>query len=70
MNDRNTDEDLARDIGFALWRSPFRLKRDQGIDMCRLIAEGVVEHLNRCGRRFYRLPSSGGPPSSLPCGES
>jgi hypothetical protein len=46
-DERNTDDDLARDIGFALWRSPFRLKRDQGIDMCRLIAEGVVEHLNR-----------------------
>jgi hypothetical protein len=34
-NDRNTDEDLTDEIGFALWRSPFRLKRDQGIDTCR-----------------------------------
>jgi hypothetical protein len=36
MNDeRNSDDDLARDIGFALWRSPFRVKRDQGIDAVR-----------------------------------
>jgi hypothetical protein len=54
---RNIKEDLARDIGFALWRSPFRVKRDQSIDVCRLIAEAVVEHLRRCGWRFHR-PSS------------
>lgn len=41
----------ARDIGFALWRSPFRVKRDQGIDVCRLIAEAVTEHLPRCDWR-------------------
>jgi hypothetical protein len=60
----NTEEELARDMGFALWRSPFRVKRDQGIDSWRLIAEAVVEHLNRCGCRFRRLPASGGPPFS------
>jgi hypothetical protein len=27
-DERIIDEDLARDIGFVLWRSPFRMKRD------------------------------------------
>jgi hypothetical protein len=58
-DERNNGDDLARDIGYALWRSPFRVKRDQGIDVCRLIAEGVIEHLKRCGWRFYHAsPSS------------
>jgi hypothetical protein len=62
-DERNTDDDLASDIGFALWRSPFRLKRGQGIDACRFIARAVVEHLKRCGWRFYHVPSSTGPSS-------
>jgi hypothetical protein len=60
--ERNTDEELVRDIGFALWRSPFRVKRDQSIDACRLIAEAVIEHLQRCGWRFYHVPSMDGSP--------
>jgi hypothetical protein len=65
----NTDQDLARDMGYALWRSPFRVKRGQGIDVCRLIAEAVIEHLRRCGWRFYRVPPSAGPPDRQPCGD-
>jgi hypothetical protein len=63
-DERNAHEDLARDIGYALWRSPFRVKRDQRIDLCRLIAEAVIEHLKRCGWRFHHLPSSSGLPDS------
>jgi hypothetical protein len=62
-DERNNDDDLARDIGYALWRSPFRVKRDQGIDVCRLIAEAVIEHLKRSGWRYYHSSSSAGPPS-------
>jgi hypothetical protein len=69
-DERNSDEDLARDIGFALWRSPFRVKRDQGIDVCHVVAEAVIEHLKRCGWRFDHLPSSGGPPFSRARGDS
>ena len=36
----NTHQDLARNIGYALRRSPFHLKRRQGIDLCRLIDGG------------------------------
>jgi hypothetical protein len=57
----NLDEDLARDIGFALWRSPFRMKRGQGIDVCGLVARYVVEHLKRCGWRFYHPSAAPGP---------
>jgi hypothetical protein len=60
--ERKTDDDLAYDIGFAIWRSPFRLKRDQGFDVCRLVARAVVEHLKLCGWRFYP-PASPGPSS-------
>ena len=65
----NTDQDLARDIGYALSRSPFRIKRDQGIDFCRLIAEAVIEHLKRCGWRFDHVPPSGGPPGTQARGD-
>jgi hypothetical protein len=62
-DERNADDDLARDIGFALWRSPFRLKRDQGIDAYRFIARAVVEHLKRCGWQFTHRSLPGGPSS-------
>jgi hypothetical protein len=38
-----------------------RVKRDQSIDVCRLIAVAVIEHLTRCGWRCYRAPASEGP---------
>jgi hypothetical protein len=28
-DERDTDDDFTNDIGFALWRSPFRIKRHQ-----------------------------------------
>jgi hypothetical protein len=36
------------------------LKRDQRIDVCRIIAAAVIEHLKRCGWRFDHPPSSAG----------
>jgi hypothetical protein len=33
-----------------LWRSPFRVKRGQGIDYCRLIAEGTQAVMITVGR--------------------
>jgi hypothetical protein len=56
-DDGNTDDDLARDLGFALWRSRFRLKRGQDIDACLFVARAVVEHLKRYGLRFDHPPS-------------
>ena len=53
----NDDEELARDIGYALWRSPFKAK-GQGIDACRTVAGAVVKHLHRANWRFTRKPPS------------
>jgi hypothetical protein len=69
-DERNLDDDLAHDIGFALWRSPFRLKRAQGIDVCGLVARYVVEHLKRCGWRFYHPSLPPGPSSHVSSEES
>jgi hypothetical protein len=39
MRDKsNLDDNLARDSSFALWRSPSRVKRGQGVDVCGLVA--------------------------------
>jgi hypothetical protein len=57
MHDRrDSDNELARDIGFAIWHSPFRLKKGQSIDTCVLLGRAVVDHLRRCLWRFERLP--------------
>jgi hypothetical protein len=54
--DPDSDDDLARDIGFALWRSPFRLKRGQDLEACTSIAREIVRHLRRSLWLFKRAP--------------
>lgn len=44
------DQELARDIAYALARSPFKAK-GQPIETLRLVADGVVAHLKRAGWR-------------------
>jgi hypothetical protein len=44
------DRELARDIAYALARSPFKAK-GQPIETLRLVADGVVAHLRRAGWR-------------------
>jgi hypothetical protein len=60
--DPQSDDELARDIAFALWRSPFRVKRGQDIETCTMIARAVVAHLRRSLWRFRRSPPE--PPHS------
>jgi hypothetical protein len=45
------------------------VKRDQGIDVCRLVAQTVIEHPKQCGWRFFHLPASGAPPNSQAHGD-
>jgi len=49
--------DLARDIGFAIWRSPLRVKgkESQRIDTCVMIARDDVAYLRRSLWRFEKL---------------
>lgn len=47
---RDSDDDLAFDIGYALWRA--KLKLD--IATCRLIAARVIVHLRRSRWEFSR----------------
>jgi len=56
--DDDRTEDLARDIGFAMWRSPLRVKgkESQRIDICVMIAKDVVAYLRRSLWRFEKLP--------------
>lgn len=56
--DDDKTNDLARDIGFAIWRSPLRVKgkEAQRIDMCVMIAKNVVTYLRRSLWRFEKLP--------------
>ena len=46
----DVDRELARDIAYALARSPFKTK-GQSIETLRLVADGVVAHLRRSGWR-------------------
>src|ERR1700730_25958 len=48
---RDSDQDLADDIGFGLWRHG-RLKVP--IEACRLIGAAVVAHLKLAGWRLHR----------------
>jgi len=52
------DSNLARDLGFALWRSPLRVKgkESQGIDTCVMIAKDVIAYLKRSLWKFEKLP--------------
>ncbi len=52
--DDNQDDDLASDIAYALWRSPFKVKKGQSIEFCRSVAREVVAHLRRCRWLFGR----------------
>jgi len=53
QTDRNPE--LARDIAYALARSPYKAK-GQPIETLRLIADGVVTHLRRAGWRIELGP--------------
>ncbi len=55
---RETDDDLAFDIGFALKKAKIKLP----IEVCRIIATRVVEHLKLAGWHFRRPPPK--PPHS------
>lgn len=50
------EERLAFDVAFALRRSPYRLKR-QDTDY-QLVAEKIVQHLQLCGWRLVKKPST------------
>jgi len=52
-SDRDTE--LARDIAYALARSPYKAK-GQPIETLRLVADGVVAHLRRAGWRIELGP--------------
>jgi hypothetical protein len=54
--DPQSEDELARDIGYALWHSPFRVKRGQDIETCTTIAREVVAHLRRSLWIFQRAP--------------
>lgn len=56
--EHDLDNDLARDIGFALSRSPLRVKgkQSQRIETCVMVAKEVVIHLKRCLWKFEKLP--------------
>jgi hypothetical protein len=56
---RDSDKDLASDIGYALWRHG-RLKIP--IEACRLIGAAVVAHLKLARWEFKRKPPQ--PPHS------
>lgn len=49
------DTELARDIGYAMAQSPFKVK-GQRIETLRLAAEGVVKQLRRAGWQFWLRP--------------
>ena len=52
---RDHDEELERDIGYALARSAFKAK-GQRIESLRAVAAGVVAHLKLAGWRFALRP--------------
>lgn len=59
MNEkRDLDDQLARDLGYALSRSPLRVKgkESQRIETCVMIAKEVVAHLKRSLWKFEKLP--------------
>lgn len=49
-NQDDLDSNLAYDIGFALWRSPLRVKgkESQRLETCVMIAKEVIAHLAGC----------------------
>ena len=49
-NHRHSDDDLAFDIGYALWRAKVKLD----IETCRSIAARVIVHLKRSRWEFAR----------------
>jgi hypothetical protein len=51
LDPRDSDQDLADDIGFGLWRHG-RLKIP--IEVCRMIGAAVVAHLRLAGWRLQR----------------
>jgi hypothetical protein len=57
LPDPDSDEELARDIGYALWRSPFRLKQGQNTEACTDVDREVVARLRRSLWRFKWAPA-------------
>lgn len=55
-DDANQNEELARDIGYALAKSPLRPKGHTAIDACLSAAAHVVAHLRLCGWLITRKP--------------
>lgn len=45
------DEELARGIGYALSRSPYKV-RGQAIETCRIISQSIVQHLQLANWQF------------------
>lgn len=56
--DEKHDEDLAWDIGFALWNGRFWPKRARSIEEYRVIGRAVVKQLRLCMWTFERRPPS------------
>ena len=54
-NKNDLDEDLAWSIGYALWRGPYRVKK-QSLKGCQSIARDVVKHLHLSLWKFEKLP--------------
>jgi hypothetical protein len=48
------DEDLARAIAYAMWKSPHRRADPTKLENCRLVAADVVKHLHRAAYKVGR----------------
>jgi hypothetical protein len=55
MAEQDPDQELGRDIGYALAQSPFKVK-GQRIEALRHVAAGVVRHLRMAGWIFTLRP--------------
>jgi hypothetical protein len=49
---REQDEQLTWDIGYAIWRHRALPKNDRSIERCRSVATAVVKHLRLCAWKF------------------
>ena len=52
-NPRDTDDDLAHDLGFALWQA---MRKRIPIDECRTKAKAALAHLKLSGWQWHRRP--------------
>ncbi len=65
MAEQDPDQELGRDIGYALAQSPFKVK-GQRIEALRHVAAGIVRHLRMAGWRFTLRPPDALHGPSLP----